>query len=171
MISRLLQTTFGLVLILGLSNAAQSQDMAAPTGDAILTISGDIEMTNVADTLVLDRDMLAALPATTFETSTIWTEGVHSFTGVSLADLAAAMGVEDGQFLATAINDYTVEIPSSDAVDGGPIIAYLMDDQEMSVRDKGPLWVIYPYDSDAEYRTEVIYSRSIWQLDRLEFVQ
>jgi hypothetical protein len=40
----------------------------------------------------------------------------------------------------------------------------------MSVRDKGPLWVIYPYDSD-DYRSEVIYSRSIWQLDRLEVVQ
>jgi hypothetical protein len=46
-----------------------------------------------------------------------------------------------------------------------------MDGNAMSVRDKGPLWVIYPYDSDAAYRTEVIYSRSIWQLDRLEVVQ
>jgi len=41
----------------------------------------------------------------------------------------------------------------------------------MSVREKGPLWVIYPYDSDAKFRTEVIYSRSIWQLDRLAIVQ
>jgi len=39
------------------------------------------------------------------------------------------------------------------------------------LREKGPLWVIYPYDSDAKFRTEVIYSRSIWQLDRLAIVQ
>lgn len=171
MFTRFVQTSFGLILATALSLPALAQDVAAPTGDAILTVSGDINMTNVADTLVLDLDMLTALPATTFETSTIWTEGVHTFTGVSLADLAAEFGLEDGQFLATAINDYTIEIPFSDAVEGGPIVAYLMDGEEMSVRDKGPLWVIYPYDSDADYRSEVIYSRSIWQLDRLEIVQ
>ena len=42
--------------------------------------------------------------------------------------------------------------------------------ETMSIRDKGPLWVVYPYDSSADYRTEVIYSRSIWQLDRIEVV-
>jgi hypothetical protein len=73
--------------------------------------------------------------------------------------------------LATAINDYTVEIPMSDAVEGGPIIAYLMDGNEMSIRDKGPLWVIYPYDSDADFRSEVVFTRSIWQLDRLVVIR
>ncbi|RYH00523.1 oxidoreductase, partial [Salipiger sp. IMCC34102] len=76
--------------------------------------------------------------------------------------------VDGGTLLATAINDYTVEIPVSDAVEGGPIIAYQMDGAEMQVRDKGPLWIVYPYDDTPEYRSEVIYSRSIWQLDRIE---
>ena len=65
------------------------------------------------------------------------------------------------------INDYAVEIPSDDWVEGGPIVAYLNNDEPMSVREKGPLWVVYPYDSDAAYQTEVTYSRSIWQLDRI----
>ncbi|WP_252928140.1 hypothetical protein [Paracoccus sp. 08] len=46
-------------------------------------------------------------------------------------------------------------------------MAYLMDDREISVRDKGPLWIVYPYDADRQYQTEVIYSRSIWQLNCL----
>lgn len=167
MLTRLAQQTLALLLALGMSTPLSADDIAIP----LLTVTGDINVTEGGDTLLLDRAALEALPATTFETSTIWTEGVHSFTGVSLADLAAELGVENGQFLATAINDYTVEIPVGDAVEGGPIIAYLMDDEEMSVRDKGPLWVIYPYDSDADFRSEVIYSRSIWQLDRLEIVQ
>lgn len=168
MFTRFAQSTFSLIFALGVSATSL---MADETVMPLLTISGDVALTDGSDILVLDRDALVELPATTFETSTIWTDGVHSFTGVSLADLAAELGVENGQFLATAINDYTVEIPFSDAVEGGPIIAYLMDGEEMSVRDKGPLWVIYPYDSDADYRSEVIYSRSIWQLDRLEIVQ
>jgi hypothetical protein len=79
--------------------------------------------------------------------------------------------LQNGHFFASAINDYSVEIPLSDAVKGGPIIAYSIDGKEMSLRDKGPLWVIYPYDSNSDFRSEVVYLRSIWQLDRLEAVE
>ncbi|SEQ03381.1 hypothetical protein SAMN05428995_102377 [Loktanella sp. DSM 29012] len=168
---KFLRTIAGASAILILSaTPLLAQDIPAPQGDVLLTITGNIQMTNVDDQLQLDRDALMALDATTFETSTIWTEGVHSFQGVSLATLMEALGVTEGTIIATAINDYAVEIPVSDAVEGGGMVAYLMDDAEMRVRDKGPLWVVYPYDSDPAYRTEVIYSRSIWQLDRLEAV-
>jgi hypothetical protein len=163
--------THGTVLALTVASFAMAESAAAPEGPALLTVTGDIAVTNIGETLVLDRNALSAMPVTTFDTSTIWTDGVHTFTGVALTTLAAEIGATGGTFLATAINDYTIEIPVADATDGAPIIAYLMDGNAMSVRDKGPLWVIYPYDSDAAYRTEVIYSRSIWQLDRLEVVQ
>ena len=38
----------------------------------------------------------------------------------------------------------------------------------MSVRDKGPLFVVFNYDSAAELRSERYYNRSIWQLRRLQ---
>ncbi|MEP1962639.1 oxidoreductase [Tateyamaria sp.] len=163
--------SLGFVLAVGLSVPTITHSADVPAGDVLLSISGDITKTNIEDKFVLDRDMLTGLPATSFETSTIWTDGVHTFTGVSFVDLAAEIGAEEGQFMAIAINDYTVKIPSTDAVENGPIIAYQMDGKEMSVRDKGPLWVVYPYDSNANYRTEVIYSRSIWQLDRIDVVK
>lgn len=59
-----------------------------------------------------------------------------------------------------------VEI-EADAQGHGLILAYLLDGQPMSVRDKGPLWLVYPYDASPAFRSEVIYSRSIWQLDRI----
>jgi hypothetical protein len=171
MIPRSSWTILGSFLALCIGTFAMAEDIQVLTGPAILTISGDIEQLEGGDPVVFDRAALMALPDTTFETSTIWTDGVHSFTGVSLQALVVEMGVNDGRFLATAINDYTVEIPMSDAVEGGPIIAYLMNGEEMSIRDKGPLWVIYPYDSDADFRSEVVFSRSIWQLDRLEILR
>ncbi|GAB1477720.1 molybdopterin-dependent oxidoreductase [Paracoccaceae bacterium] len=149
------------------ATALYAQDAASGQKEVLLTVSGEIDAAG-AEALTFDREALMAMPATTIETSTIWTDGVHSFTGVALSDLTGPLGVDGGTLLATAINDYTVEIPVTDAVAGGPIIAYLMDGAEMSVRDKGPLWIIYPYDSSAEYRSEVIYARSIWQLDRIE---
>lgn len=156
---------------LGTVAIAHAQSVETPRGDVLLTVSGDIDVTNVDDSLQLDRAALKAIGGTAFETTTIWTDGVSRFEGVSLKAFADMVGADAGTFLATAINDYTVEIPVSDAVDGGPIIAYLKDGDEMSVRDKGPLWIVYPYDSSAAYRSEVIFSRSIWQLDRIKVVQ
>jgi len=147
-----------------------AEDLPAPKGEVILTVTGLIDVTNAGDSAQFDLDMLMALDDTTFETSTIWTEGTNVFQGVSLAVLVARLGIEGKILLATAINDYAVEIPLSDAVENGPIIAYKMDGKTMSVRDKGPLWVVYSYDSSPVYRSEVVYSRSIWQLDRLEAV-
>ena len=171
MLTRLAKTALGLTIALALSVSASAQDIPAPSGTPLLTLSGDIGTTNVGDTLVLDADSFAALGTVTVETSTIWTDGVNSFEGVPLKTIVDLVGADDGQLLASAINDYTVEIPVSDAVENGPIVAYRFNGNEMSVRDKGPLWIIYPYDQSAEYRTEVTYSRSIWQLDRIEVVR
>ncbi|MEM7523945.1 MAG: molybdopterin-dependent oxidoreductase [Pseudomonadota bacterium] len=114
---------------------------------------------------------LQAMPSTTFSTSTLWTEGVVEFTGVSLRDFLEMSEITDGSLVATAINDYAVSIPVSDAVEGGPIIAYAMNGAPMSRRDKGPLWIVYPFDSRSEYQSETIYSRSIWQLNRIEAIE
>lgn len=144
--------------------------LAGPEGEVLLTVTGNIATTNAEGAAQLDLAQLTALERTVIETSTTWTDGIRSFEGVSLAALVDALGLEGETLRATAINDYAVDIPMSDAVEGGPIVAYLLDSQLMSVRDKGPLWIIYPYDDKAEYRTEVIYSRSIWQLNRIEAV-
>ncbi|MCT4610252.1 MAG: molybdopterin-dependent oxidoreductase [Pelagimonas sp.] len=120
--------------------------------------------------LALGLSDLQALPETTFETTTIWTDGSSAFTGVSLADLLDHVQVEADVILATALNEYQVTLPGSDAVDDGPIVAYLRDGAPMSVRDKGPLWIIYPFDDNPEYQSEDYFSRSIWQLSQLEVI-
>ncbi len=150
-----------------LATAATSADLADPTGDVILTVDGDISVTNADGKAMFDLDMLKAMETRTFVTETIWTEGALTFEGIGLDTLLATLGVEGGTLTATAINDYAVEIPVSDAVPGGPILAFHVDGETMSVREKGPLWVVYPFDDNTEYMTEQIYSRSIWQLDRI----
>lgn len=162
-----LASAFLLALILGLGGAT-ADDLPAPEGDIVLTVTGAIVVTNKDGAAVFDMDMLKALPATTFKTSTIWTDGVNEYTGVALDDFLAAVGAKGDTVHAIALNDYAVDIPASDAVKGGPIIAYEMDGEVMSVRDKGPLWIIYPFDSSTDYRKETIYARAIWQLDRLK---
>lgn len=116
----------------------------------------------------LDRDALMALPRVSVRTSTIWTEGVVEFEGVSLATLVDQAGLTAETMSFIALNDYAVTIPLDDAVEGGPIVADTLNGAPMSVRDKGPLWVIYPFDDNTDYQSEQYYSRSIWQLHRIE---
>lgn len=151
--------------------SAQAKELVTPTGEVVLTISGNIGQAGPDGTAQFDMEMLQALPQRSFETSTIWTEGKASFVGVPLSVLMKRVGAEGSAIRATAINDYAVEIPADSISAQDPIVAYEMDGAAMSRRQKGPLWIVYPYDSDTKYQTEVIYSRSIWQLDRLEIVK
>ncbi|WP_238475629.1 oxidoreductase [Rhodophyticola sp. CCM32] len=115
----------------------------------------------------LNLEALDALPQVEFTTTTIWTDDPVTFSGVPLSDILEAGDVDGTTLTMTALNDYAVEMPVAEIGDMYPIIATRMDGQTMSVRDKGPFWVVYPYDSDPDFQTETIYSRSIWQLNRL----
>lgn len=149
-------------------STAWAQTLRTPSGPVLLTVDGPLSVSNVPEGASFDLPMLEALGETSFTTETIWTEGEQTFTGVSLHRLLDALGVEEGSLRAVAINEYWVEIPVSDAEPDGPIIAWARNGKPMSVRDKGPLWVVYPYDDNPDYRSEIIFSRSIWQLKRIE---
>ncbi len=164
--TRLCLALIACVLLVG--GAASAQVLALPKGEVILSATGQISQTNVDGAANFDLEMLKAMEPVSITTSTIWTGGVHTFTGVPLKRLVDTLGITARTLRMTAINDYMVEVPVADAVEGGPILAYAMDGAAMTVRDKGPLWLIYPFDSEPSYQTEVYYSRSIWQLNRIE---
>ncbi len=138
--------------------------------DTLLTVTGDVAASSEGTQWDFKEADLRALPLEQFVTETIWTEGTQTFEGVSLSALLTHVGARNGKLLATAVNDYTVAIPTSDAVEDGPIIAYMHNGAKMSLRDKGPLWIVYPFEGNEAYNTEEYYSRSIWQLDRIEVV-
>lgn len=157
------------VILLGPGQAAGT-GLPEPRDEVILTVTGAVAIKNSADAARFDRTMLEDLPRTGFATTTIWSEGQSRFTGVLLQDLLAAVGAEGKMLKAIALNDYAVEIPVADETTASAIIAYEIDGQAMSVRDKGPLWIVYPYQSAARFRTETVYSRSIWQLSHIEVI-
>lgn len=158
-----------IVLVAGLLTgqpSAHARPLGTPEGTVLLTVTGAIAQTNRGGAMAFDRAMLKQLPRTSFTTATIWTEGAHRFTGVKLSDLLDAVAATGDTLRATALNDYEVKMPLEAARDGA-LLAYAMDGEAMSVRDKGPLWIVYPYDADTAYQSETIYARSIWQLDRI----
>lgn len=159
---------FGMIVAI---SGVGAEELDRPAGAVVLTVTGDDIRENAQGAAQFDLAMLKALDSTEFETTTIWTDGVQKFRGVSISRLLKALGVASGRLEARAVNDYMVEIPVADAIEGGPIIAYELNGKPMSLRDKGPLWIVYPYDSKSDYLSEMIYARSIWQLDRIEVVR
>lgn len=151
--------------------AAQAEATSPADGQIILTVSGLDEASFPGGTQHFDLGMLRSLGQVEITTSSIWTEGRPVFTGVLLSDLAKALQISGQRLRLHALNDYQVEFPLDEATQDAPILAYWMDGAPMSVRDKGPLWVIYPYDAAAKYRTDTTFSRSIWQLDRIEVLR
>jgi len=139
----------------------------APKERPILTVSGKIGLKNAGEVARFDMKMLEALPQQTFTTRTPWYDKPVKFTGPLLADVLAAVKASGSTVSAVAINDYKISIPVGDT-QHKPIVARLMDDKPMPVREKGPLFVVYPFDSSATLRSSTYYERSIWQLKALE---
>jgi hypothetical protein len=111
--------------------------------------------------------MLESLGMYTLETSTPWYNGLVRFEGIRLQRLMQEVGAEGDKVIAYALNDYSTEIPLSDFTQYEVMLALKRDGQYMSVRDKGPLFIVYPYDSMPELRHQKYYSRSAWQVARM----
>lgn len=155
------------------ASAAQAETPAMPalSGPVLLTVTGLDPASFEGGALPMDLGRLESLGLHALETSSIWTEGVHRYEGVLLYDLVQALDLGQATLRFHALNDYEVEMPAEDATEEAPLLSFRVDGALLSVRDKGPVWLIYPFDSDAAYRTDTIFARSVWQLDRIEVLR
>ena len=142
--------------------------LPAPTGKTILLVKGNIAVTNSPEGAEFDRDMLYALGMTTVQTTTAWTDGVQTFEGVLLSAVLDRVGATGTTITATAINEYVAPIPFEEAAAYGVLLASKMNGTEMTVRDRGPLWVVYPRDSHAILSEPRFNDRWVWQLRELK---
>jgi len=81
--------------------------------------------------------------------------------------LMAYVGAQGRSVTAVALNDYVTTIPIDDFSRFQVILALKRNGEYMSVRDKGPLFIIYPFDSDSTLQSQVYFGRSAWQVAKL----
>jgi len=143
---------------------AVSAELSAPKGAVILTIDGRIAHGNGDGAARFDLAMLEAMEPAAISTVTPWTDGTPTFVGVDLENLMAVIGAEGQTLVVSALNDYETRVPISDFGEFHPILAYKRDGAYMPVSDKGPLFIVYPYDSDPRLHNDVYYTRSAWQV-------
>lgn len=147
--------------------AAVADHLPAPQGPVVLTVTGAIAHTNGDGVAQFDQAMLDALPQRSTVTTTPWYEGPQDFSGPLISGLLDAVGATGETIQVTALNDYSADIPLQDVLSYPVILADRLDDTLLSVRDKGPLFVIYPFDEFRELYDEVHFGRSVWQINAI----
>lgn len=162
---RIISFAAAAVAIIVVAGSAVALD--APSDRPILTVSGNIANTNGDGNAVFDRKMLETLGMVRFQTMTPWYDQPVEFEGVPVRAVLEAVGASGDQVTAVALNDYKATIPTEDFTRFDVVLALKRDGQYMPVRDKGPLFIVYPYDSDPELQTQKYYSRSVWQVSQL----
>ena len=162
------QLVFFFAAISLMASPANASDLAKPEGEILLTVSGNISTRNHTDGAAFDLQMLEAMPVTTFVTETPWTEGPNKFSGVRLKYLLETVGAKSKSMKMTAEDGYIFELDMGFDDKYPVIIAYKKNDDYMSLRELGPLWVMLPFDDFPELQTETYRAASVWQLTRLE---
>jgi hypothetical protein len=149
-------------------SAFAAEPLPAPSGPVILTVTGHIGVTNAEGAARFDREMLEALPQAGFVSYTDWTEGPQRFEGVLLKDLIARIEGCGTEILATALNEYAFRIPWSDLRRFPILLALRHNGKEMRIRNKGPIWIIYPDPHPSRLLVGRHNDKMVWQLETLE---
>jgi hypothetical protein len=141
-------------------------------GPAVVTAASDTALVlqgGGAETLDLSIEDLEAMPQVTIVTETEFTSGSVAFRGPLVREVLEHLGLDQADSLRfVAANDYYVDIPTSDFRKYNVILAMEADGQRLSRRDKGPLWLMYPFSDFPELNDPIYLRRLIWQVVRIE---
>ncbi len=152
-------------------SVAHADGLMEPQGPVVLTVFGNITHTNGDGVAQFDLDMLAALEQRSTTANTPWFDGPRDFDGPLATAILDAVGANGSAMRVIALNDYSANVPIEDTRSFPVVFATHLNGQVMSVRDKGPLFLIYPFDEFPELFNEIYFGRSVWQITQIEVVE
>lgn len=152
------------LLVCGVAGACS---IPQPKGEVILTIDGMISACTDGLEVQLDRAMIDALPRRQVTTENPWDHGPVTYEGVLMRDLMKYVEAGGKTANVAALNDYRADISLADLEKYDIILAYKRDGIDLPVRDKGPLFVVFPFTDVPELASEARYAQSVWQVNRI----
>ena len=125
---------------------AAGQKVAAPKGEVVLTVSGDIGEANKGKQLQLDLASLERMRQVRLEADEPFLKRRVMFQGVLLSDLLAVAGVKDSASTVslTALDDYKVDFKVADVRSSQMMLATKADGKHMPVDRSGPIRIVFP---------------------------
>lgn len=158
---------FILMALCVLPTPSVSNELPKPSSEVLLTVDGKINVMNGNGFAAFDRNMLNSLGVQSITTENPFEKGMHSFEGVLIRDILSATKAEGTVLRATGLDGYTVQIPIEDVQKYPVMLAMVWNGEVMRVRNRGPLWVIYPLSDYPELIEQKYSARSVWQLKKL----
>lgn len=114
----------------------------------------------------ITRTQFNTLPIHEINSAESGRDGV--FKGPLLRDFLAMAGVKSSRIEILAYDNYFVQIERTYWHDYDTIMATERNGATMKIRDKGPLWLVFPWDKHPELRNERFYNLSIWQIKEIK---
>ena len=162
----LLLTSLSLILP---SALAAEKSPHTEDDEVVLTVTGKHGF-ETDEEVSLTFGTIRQLPSISFTTKTPWTEGEDSWEGVRLSVLLAHLGTSSSRFHALADDGYEATFQDVDVEKYPVIVAYKKNDEYLSLRELGPLWIMFPFDQHKELDVQPIYEIAVWQLSRMEIL-
>ena len=153
--------------VIAFTDPLYAQELPQPSSRVLLTVDGKIGLTNGGGEAKFDREMLKSLGMQSITTPNPFEAGMHTFEGVLISDLLKAVDAKGTHLLATAHDGYAVEVPVEDAMKYPVMLAMIWNGKVMKIRNRGPIWIIYPIGKYPELVDQKYSARSVWQLKRL----
>ena len=150
------------------AGASAASALAPQASNPVLIVTGAIANPNSQDGALFDEAMLMALGTSTIRTTTPWTDGVVEFVGPTLASVLEAVGAKGTVLHAVAVNDYAIDLDAGELLRYGAMLAMKQDGKALSLRDRGPLWLVLPREQHPELMDEAHNAKWIWQLKTIE---
>jgi hypothetical protein len=157
----------GSVLAFEAQQRLQADPLPRPEGPVMLTVEGAITHTNAPGAAEFDLAMLERLGLARLRTRTPWTDGEREFEGVPAQRLMEEVGATGDAVRAHALNDFESTIPLADFELYPVLLATRIDGRRLEVRDKGPIWIVYPWSTYPELDDLATRRKSVWQLRSL----
>ena len=162
-----LVVTIVLSSLLASMGVSQAAELPTPSGRIILTVSGSIAHRNSPRGAEFDYEMLSKLGLVQQQIDTPWTDAGAVFEGVMTRTLLKAVGATGTSIKASAANDYRIDIPYTDLADYDTFLGISIDGKRMTLRDKGPIWLLYSNDNHPPVAGSELNARMVWQLTTL----
>lgn len=106
------------------------------------------------------------------ETHTPWHDDQALYKGMLVASFLKLIHAEKSKkILMIAINGYIVESELEGVVNAGAMIAWTMNGAAISIHNKGPITIVFPWSNDASLRKDVFTSLSVWHLSEIHLSQ
>jgi hypothetical protein len=185
LVARLIVVALAAVTILGCSASAKpslpyvevstatidvGDAIPSPTEAVVVRVSGALTNTNDGDALVLDLATIEQMGVVRYLVHDPWLDEDLEFSGVLLSTFLDVLGAspEAQAVHFVAIDDYAVDITVEDIRRWPILLATRTNGAPMSLEDKGPTRVIFPYDQVAEIDQLLYKDLWIWQIAEIE---